>query len=574
MKKIMNKQIIFALLLTLGLTFTACKENFFDLERPESVPYQSTNDLDQFVISTYSAHFLTGWYAPTGIIPYYSELAGDLAFVNMWSIEQEAIPWYPRKMSTYDVSGDQCKMTYQALYQALFNCNVPLSTIESREAAGEPVFKGMTDADKAKLQRQKGELYFMRGYTYWMISRMFLPPYNTENNSMRLVPLIKKVESTQEGLRNPYMGTVAEIYDQMVADLEKAKSMLSETSSERGRVNKYVASAFLIRVYWLMGKTDKALAECNTIINEAVNSKNYYNLSEEPIRAFNRNQEATYTVNPVAKEVIWEQVQSATSNSQPIPLCRMSKAGAYNLNSKAGTYSPSDLNWVGGLRATNWSHGGWACGYWSPRIIKQIGWSTTDNPKDLANYVPSAEALKDKRFTQLHYFLKANNGDAAADQTQIEKYYPNITWNVFWNDKYWRAPYARYSNIPLVRLPEIYLTRATLSLSTNPTQALADVNIVRQRAGLEPLTAVTETAIENERIKELGFETSDRLTYLVAMKKTIDGQKPTNETLDKQSRTNDPMAGSVVPAMAYPYSNLYVPVPDVEYLYSASQSSK
>ena len=568
MKTVKMKQIFVTLLCVFSLTFTACNDNFFALQRPESIPYQTPNDLDPMVISTYAAHFLTGWYAPAGLIPYYSELAGDLAFVNMWSIEQEAIPWYPRKMSTYDVSGDQCKMTYQALYQALFNCNGPLTTIETREAAGQPVFAGMSDADKATLQRQKGELYFMRGYTYWMISRIFLPPYNAENNSKRLVPLITKLEPSQEAMRNPYMGTIAEIYGQMVADLEKAKSLLSETSIARGRVNKYIASAYLMRIYWLMGQNDKALAECNNIITNAVGK--YYDLSEEPIRAFNRNQEVNYTTNPVAKEVIWEIVQSATSNSQPIPLCRMSKAGAYNLNSKTGTYSPGDLNWLGGLRATNWSHGGWACGYWNPRIIKQIGWASTDNPKDLVNYVPTAEALKDKRFNQLHYFLKANNGDANADQTIIEKQYPNITWNVFWNDKYWRAPYARYSNVPLVRLPEIYLTRATLSLTSNPAQSLADVNLIRQRAGLDPLTSVTETAIENERIKELGFEYSDRLTYLVAMKKTIDGQKPTNENLDKQSRTNDPMAGPFIPSMSYPYSTMFVPVPDVEYLYSGS----
>lgn len=569
MKKVIIKQIIVTVLFLVGLTITGCSDKFFTLDRPESLPYQTTNDLDPYVISAYSAHFLTGWYAPAGLIPYYSELASDLTFVNMWAIEQEAIYWYPRKMSTYDISGEQCKMTYQSLFQALFNCNGPITTIETREAAGEPVFKGMTDADKAKLQRQKGELYFMRAYTYWMISRIFLPPYNTENNSKRLVPLITKLEPSQEAMRSPYLGSVAEIYDLMVSDLEKAKSFLNETSSERGRVNKYVASAYLMRIYWLMGNTTKALAECNTIINEAV-AKKYYDLSEEPIRAFNRNQEATYTINPVAKEVIWEVVQSATSNSQPIPLCRMSKAGAYNLNSKAGTFLPTDLNWLGGLRATNWSHGGWACAYWSPRIIKQIGWAATDNPKDLVNYVPSAEALKDKRFTQLHYFLKGNNGDANADQTVIEKYYPNITWNVFWNDKYWRAPYARYSNIPLVRLPEIYLTRATLSLATNPSQALADVNLIRQRAGLDPLSSVTESAIENERIKELGFEYSDRLTYLVAMKRTIDGQKPTNENLDKQSKLNDPMTGPFVPSMSYPYSTMYVPVPDVEYLYSGS----
>ncbi len=40
---------------------------------------------------------------------------------------------------------------------------------------------------------------------------------------------------------------------------------------------------------------------------------------------------------------------------------------------------------------------GWACAYWNPRLIKYIGWAVTDDPMDLTNYVPSAEALADKR---------------------------------------------------------------------------------------------------------------------------------------------------------------------------------
>ena len=77
----------------------------------------------------------------------------------------------------------------------------------------------------------------------------------------------------------------------------------------------------------------------------------------------------------------------------------------------------------------------------------------------------------------------------------------------------------------MIRLAEAYLTRATLVLSKNVSQALGDVNKIRQRAGLTPLKNVTEADIEKERIKEFGFENGDRLLYLVAMQKTIDGQK-------------------------------------------------
>lgn len=36
----------------------------------------------------------------------------------------------------------------------------------------------MTENDKKTLARQTGELYFMRGYTYWLISRAFVAPYD------------------------------------------------------------------------------------------------------------------------------------------------------------------------------------------------------------------------------------------------------------------------------------------------------------------------------------------------------------------------------------------------------------
>ncbi len=183
---------------------------------------------------------------------------------------------------------------------------------------------------------------------------------------------------------------------------------------------------------------------------------------------------------------------------------------------------------------------------------------------DLTNYVPSAEALADKRFTQLHYFLK--NYTDGGDKTIHEMAYNKTKWNAFWNDKYYRAPYGKYSQVPLIRLAEAYLTRATLVLSKNASQALGDVNKIRQRAGLTPLKNVTEADIEKERIKEFGFENGDRLLYLVAMQKTIDGQKRNPGAVYDNPNTD----GEPIPAMNPPYSTMYVPLPSIEYLYSGS----
>ena len=67
----------------------------------------------------------------------------------------------------------------------------------------------------------------------------------------------------------------------------------------------------------------------------------------------------------------------------------------------------------------------------------------------------------------------------------------------------------RFGDVPVIRLAEMYLTRAeanfrnTTSVGATP---LADVNIIRARAGLAPLTTVNLAAIVKERTLELAFE--------------------------------------------------------------------
>lgn len=68
-----------------------------------------------------------------------------------------------------------------------------------------------------------------------------------------------------------------------------------------------------------------------------------------------------------------------------------------------------------------------------------------------------------------------------------------------------------YRTIPVVRLAEMYLTRAEANFRkggapTGPNTPLADVNIIRDRAGLAPLGAVTAGEIVQERYLELAFE--------------------------------------------------------------------
>ncbi len=67
----------------------------------------------------------------------------------------------------------------------------------------------------------------------------------------------------------------------------------------------------------------------------------------------------------------------------------------------------------------------------------------------------------------------------------------------------------QFGNVPIIRLAEMYLTRAEANFRLNGSVGatpLADINLIRERAGLAPLTSLTLDAILGERRLELAFE--------------------------------------------------------------------
>jgi starch-binding outer membrane protein, SusD/RagB family len=88
-----------------------------------------------------------------------------------------------------------------------------------------------------------------------------------------------------------------------------------------------------------------------------------------------------------------------------------------------------------------------------------------------------------------------------------------------------------YKAIPIIRLAEMYLTRAEANFrkggaSTGPNTPLEDVNEVRVRAGLTPLGSIANAdVIVDERYKELAFE-GDRLFTVKRLQISVNGHPP------------------------------------------------
>lgn len=104
----------------------------------------------------------------------------------------------------------------------------------------------------------------------------------------------------------------------------------------------------------------------------------------------------------------------------------------------------------------------------------------------ITNAFYNSYSATDKRRTQMIY-----NGDGAKTGLFTRKWY-----NYF-------------DNIPVVRLTELYLTRAECNFRLNTSvgdSPLNDINALRTRAGIDPLVTLTLNAILAERDLELAFE--------------------------------------------------------------------
>jgi len=84
----------------------------------------------------------------------------------------------------------------------------------------------------------------------------------------------------------------------------------------------------------------------------------------------------------------------------------------------------------------------------------------------------------------------------------------------------------QYGNVHVVRLAEMYLIRAEANLrggTATGATPVSDVNTIRERAGLGPLTTVNIAAILTERIHELCFEGGFFLHDAKRLKQSVSG---------------------------------------------------
>ncbi|MCV9389039.1 RagB/SusD family nutrient uptake outer membrane protein [Reichenbachiella ulvae] len=297
----------------------------------------------------------------------------------------------------------------------------------------------------------EGQALAIRGIMYFELLRFWAQPYGTGSEvSDPGVPLVLTPTITVEdadALMEQGRSTVAAGYQQVLDDLLEAKGLIDVSYGKNGTsISTYTVSAVLSRVYLQRGEFALAAQEADRVIQSGE-----YTLGDDPIKAFNN-------VSNGPEDVFTIQ-QTALSNS--------------------GT-----------------SNGGLATFY--ARLFGSGRGDVQVQATHFTNYETG----------DLRSGLQDDLSDEATAGTVTEMYYIGVG-----GQNSGQIQCAKYQdserNIQIVRLPEMYLTRAEANFEAGTNVGatpLADINAIRNRAGLTDLTTVTIDEIRLERMRELAFE--------------------------------------------------------------------
>ncbi|QZT37411.1 RagB/SusD family nutrient uptake outer membrane protein [Halosquirtibacter xylanolyticus] len=165
---------------------------------------------------------------------------------------------YQRNMNNGHLSG-----LWGNSYKVIVSCNKLIERIKEGEGS--------------EMDQLLGENYFLRGYLYFTLVNAFGHQYTLDEGAGLGVPI--KLSSDVNDY--PQRSSVAEVYKQIIVDLEKAEQLM-ESNKSSCYASKEVAQALLSRVYLYMGAYDMCRKYCDYVMK----SQRYELLQGESYRKY------------------------------------------------------------------------------------------------------------------------------------------------------------------------------------------------------------------------------------------------------------------------------------------------
>ncbi|HZL09569.1 MAG TPA: RagB/SusD family nutrient uptake outer membrane protein [Prolixibacteraceae bacterium] len=327
-------------------------------------------------------------------------------------------------------------------WPGILRCNIILQKVPE-----------MTISETVK-NRVLGEAYFLRAHYYFILVRFFGD-----------VPLTLKPVEPGDDLR-PFRTPKAEVYDQIIADLNKAVTLLPPkeqySGNDVGRASKGSAVGMLAKVYLTLGDWQQVVDLCDQVksLGYSLNA----NYSDNFSSAIENSKESLFEIQYVSDAGM----------------------GFWDNENQSSWLSPFT-----GPRGSDFVAGGY--GWNQPTKEFMDSYETGDVRKDVTALYEGCPKFDGKDY-KISWSMTGFN---------LRKFLVPLSAVPSYDNSPLNFPVLRYADVLLMKaeaLNELGLT----------TEAAAPLNEVRTRAGLENVTGLAKDAFRekvlNERRMELAFE--------------------------------------------------------------------
>lgn len=404
----------------------------------DAVAFSDSSRCVQQVFGLYSALKSGQMYA--GRYQVYQDVRGE-EFINRTN---NAVTAWLTWQFNLTASANEVQNLWASVYATINRSNVVIAGVNGAQI-------------NAALKRNLiAEAKVVRAVSYFMLMQLYARPY-TDGNGSKLGVILKLNPETSSGNNDQVRATAAEVYNQILKDLNEAEAELPLTygnaAANTNRAHRNTAVALKTRVYLNMGQWSNVVAEANKIVPTSGAYRAASGVTNELVANV-----ATVFNNPTNAEMIL----SMPFTSQDVPGTQNGLGWYYNPGPNGG--------------------GEFALNLTAPGIAANAEWRTTDARRN---------------------FLVVSGG-----QTWLSKW-PNP------NNAADPSPVIRYAEV-MLNLAE-GLARGAAGTSVD-SRALAILNAVRKRsdASFPDFAPADKNALVNliltERRIELlgeGFRTSD-----------------------------------------------------------------
>ncbi|MBS2211119.1 RagB/SusD family nutrient uptake outer membrane protein [Carboxylicivirga mesophila] len=500
-----TKKIYSIIAILLALSITACditREPFQDLS--DDKVFADELGIEAAALGTYALLKKNEFMRP---YHFHGEFGGD----NIALSGSTTDPLFYMYNYQHIPTNGHLNSLWSTCYQGIVNANKVIANAEE----GTP-----------RMNHVIGEMYYLRSFFYLNLVTIWGRPYNQDPDGNMGVPIILDAEPDVDNL--PGRASVKEVYDQILSDLETAADLMSEFKRVDSEYPIYAseqaANALLSRVYLYMEENVKAAEYATKVID----SGNFSLLTGSAYETFptmvpEDNPEVIFACRALKDEddygwyafggmyatidgVGWGEMYASEPYRDLLdknPEDRRHKFiepqyvddGTYEL-----TYSYDKATPVGSrmfqMYAVTDNAGTWEYEYNGGTHAVM----TEEVNGVMKYYITEGDHISGKTYVRINMKMKVRNG------------YP----------KYFVIKCSNQEGQPqlfspiISRLAEMYLNRAEVNAKANKvTEALADVNVIRERAGIPTYTEVPDgmTILEvvlEERRLELAYEAHRR----------------------------------------------------------------